>query len=215
MNANIELTPREINEIVVATFRAHRRHNERLIGSMEAADRCLTAIRQSGYEPSAREWALTECVLDGVGGQNLTMPGVRAYANIMAEREGYSAELNDIVNDAYYGYIWLFSDAITLTILAFANDLNPAFTWWNPDYAQYARHCGESMAEYAQRITLFILCHERRHSCQDMADMIADYDNVTTDNLYAVHDQLACEIDANNFGTYHTSGEYGMYRDAF
>lgn len=209
------LTLSEINDIVIATFRAHRRHNERLIGSLEVVDRMFESIRNNGLSMNDRQWEVTDEAVDAAGGQNLTMPGVRAAFNAMAEPMGYTIELMDAINEEYYGYIWLYSDAVVMTIASLGNELDPAFTYMNPDYAQYARQWGESMTEYAQRMVLFILSHERRHSCQQFESLMAEYDGVTPENLAEVHDSLACEIDANNFGAYQTLGDYGTYRYAF
>lgn len=211
---NNNLTLREISDIIIDTFREFRQENERLIGSMEIVDRMFEDLRRGGFKLTAKQWDIVEQTVDVAGGQNLTMPGIREACNSLAAQMGFSAELNDAINMGYYGYIWVYSDGLAATIAHFSN-MDDLEVTTHPDFAQYARLWGESMEEYVRRITLFVLCHERRHSQQQLDAIMADYDGVTPENLIDVHDQLACEIDANNYATYHTLNENGMYYGAY
>lgn len=209
------LNHREIRDIVISTIRANRRSNERILGSLESVDGVFEFLNERNLTLTEKQWDLFDESLDVICGQNLVHSESRDFIIARMAEYKFPVEFIDALVGVV-GYIYLYADVMINTIWYYQH-LNEIDAPIAPQERIYAMHNGESTAHYARRITLFFMAHERRHTCQQFADIVDDYGTeiMPTSVMLEEHDLMQCEIDANNSGYFQTNDPMGMYTYAF
>lgn len=200
----------EIYQICYTVYRCNLRCNERILSEMALADELIEHFREYGDEGLLLAEALFN-QLAGAGGRNCTHPeriataeknmrsveGGEKYAAVMGAWEAHQS------GKIYY------NPEVTADLVMWGLEDAHAFDYRNP---AFNRMEGETAVHYARRFAYTTMGHERRHNCQPYAQIKAEVEaaHVTSmdDEGYAT---MPHEMDADNFGIYHSTDPLGMY----
>lgn len=205
-----KLTYREILDVVLATLRAHRRFNERLISDYRMYDVLFSFLNEHNieYSDAIRNTIIGD--LDLVGGQNAVDPRMADVVREILRETELPVSIAEIA-EKKSGKIFFNASGIALNISYYQDHpVDAVFP------SELNRKEGESAVRFVQRWTLMTMCHERRHSCQDYMENLAEYASIDPNGDVAMqYHSLPCEVDADSFGAFHTTDPNGMYTNAF
>lgn len=174
----------EIRDIIITTIRSYKRPaTECGLGDLFMFDELFEIINRENVSLTANQWEQlhTEATASFVASVNMIHSANYKKETIqqLTAKGFHPVVINWILK--YTGKIYFYVDEMTEQ---FYNEY-PYANW-----------------RMVQNLTLFMMFHERYHTCQQAKDIIAQYEGVNSSNMAAIHDTLACEQEANEWALF-------------
>lgn len=184
------LSKQEIRNAVISTIRSFKRAGEVGMDDVSSYDELFDTLHRENVVLTDQQWTQLEqdCSVAGLTGVNMVHATNNADCAIeQAVAYGYHPAVAKWYV-RFFGKIYLFIDEITECLY------DADVSTWND----------------VRRATLFLLLHERYHSCQQASDISEQYKDVNSENILAVHDGLTCEQEADAWATFQLNNCYAV-----